>query len=224
MEYVEGDTLANLIARAVQRGPPAAGRSRPRASWSTCSPASRRARALRRRRQAARHRPPRRLAAEHPHRHRRQRAADRLRRGARPRSKLSTTRTGQLKGKLAYMAPEQARGAPRTSTGAPTSSPPGVVLWEALEGRRLFKGDGEADTLNKVLYEPIPPLQAAEPTVPHQTRGRSRGGSRSRSQYGASRRPPRSQTRSSGPRTRSTRSPPTRTWPPFSTRFWDPRS
>jgi serine/threonine-protein kinase len=84
---------------------------------------------------------------------------------ARATSKLSTTRTGQLKGKLAYMAPEQARGAKDIDRRADIFAA-GVVLWEALEGRRLFKGDGEADTLNKVLYEPIPPLEDIEGSVP----------------------------------------------------------
>jgi serine/threonine protein kinase len=84
---------------------------------------------------------------------------------ARATSKLSTTRTGQLKGKLAYMAPEQARSAKDIDRRADVFAA-GVVLWEALEGRRLFKGDGEADTLNKVLNEPIPPLKNAEPSTP----------------------------------------------------------
>ena len=84
---------------------------------------------------------------------------------ARATSKLSTTRTGQLKGKLAYMAPEQARSAKDIDRRADVFAA-GVVLWEALEGRRLFKGDGEADTLNKVLNEPIPPLKNVEPSTP----------------------------------------------------------
>ncbi len=86
---------------------------------------------------------------------------------ARATSKLSTTRTGQLKGKLAYMAPEQARGAKDIDRRADIFAA-GVVMWEALEGRRLFKGDGDADTLNKVLYEPIPPLEDVEGSVPHE--------------------------------------------------------
>jgi hypothetical protein len=32
--------------------------------------------------------------------------------------------------------------------------------------KRLFKGEGEAETLNKVVYEPVPPLCAAVPTIP----------------------------------------------------------
>jgi serine/threonine protein kinase len=84
---------------------------------------------------------------------------------ARATSKLSTTRTGQLKGKLAYMAPEQARGAKDLDRRADIFAA-GVVMWEALEGRRLFRGDGDADTLNKVLHEPIPPIEDAVRTVP----------------------------------------------------------
>jgi hypothetical protein len=84
---------------------------------------------------------------------------------ARATSKLSTTRTGQLKGKLAYMAPEQAKGAKDIDRRADIFAA-GVVLWEVLACRRLFKGDGEADTLNRVLHEPIPPVRSAAPTVP----------------------------------------------------------
>jgi serine/threonine-protein kinase len=84
---------------------------------------------------------------------------------ARATSKLSTTRTGQLKGKLAYMAPEQAKGHKDIDRRADLFAA-GIVLWEVLACRRLFKGDGEADTLNRVLHEPIPPVRAANPTIP----------------------------------------------------------
>ncbi|HEY5241705.1 MAG TPA: serine/threonine-protein kinase, partial [Polyangiaceae bacterium] len=84
---------------------------------------------------------------------------------ARATSKLSTTRTGQLKGKLAYMAPEQARGHKDVDRRADIFAS-GIVLWEVLACRRLFKGDGEADTLNRVMNEPIPPVRSAAPTIP----------------------------------------------------------
>ena len=83
---------------------------------------------------------------------------------ARATSRLSTTRTGQLKGKLAYMAPEQARGKEVDRRADVFAM--GIVTWESLGQKRLFKGEGEADTLNRVLYEPIPKLRAANPTVP----------------------------------------------------------
>jgi serine/threonine-protein kinase len=84
---------------------------------------------------------------------------------ARATSKLSTTRTGQLKGKLAYMAPEQAKGHKDIDRRADIFAA-GIVLWEVLACRRLFKGDGEADTLNRVLNDPIAPVRSAAPTVP----------------------------------------------------------
>jgi serine/threonine protein kinase len=84
---------------------------------------------------------------------------------ARATSRLSTTRTGQLKGKLAYMAPEQARGDRDIDRRADLFAA-GIVLWEVLACRRLFKGDGEADTLNRVMNEPIPPVRSMAPMVP----------------------------------------------------------
>ncbi|HSO39526.1 MAG TPA: serine/threonine-protein kinase [Labilithrix sp.] len=83
---------------------------------------------------------------------------------ARAASRLSTTRSGQLKGKLAYMAPEQARGGTVDRRADLFSC--GIVLWEALATKRLFKGDGEAETLNRVLYDPILPPTTANPDVP----------------------------------------------------------
>jgi eukaryotic-like serine/threonine-protein kinase len=56
--------------------------------------------------------------------------------------RVHTTREGQIKGKIAYMAPEQLHGQPvdrRTDVYAAA-----VVLWEVLAGRRLFETDQEA--------------------------------------------------------------------------------
>ena len=58
-----------------------------------------------------------------------------------------TTRQGQLKGKLAYMAPEQVRGEVSRRTDVYAAS---AVLWEALTGQRLFAGDNELHTLDLV--------------------------------------------------------------------------
>ncbi len=64
-----------------------------------------------------------------------------------------------LKGKAAYMAPEQALGRtdPRSDVFAM-----GIVLWEMLSGRRLFDGDALA-ILQRLLNEPIPRLRDAWP-------------------------------------------------------------
>jgi hypothetical protein len=82
---------------------------------------------------------------------------------ARATTRLSTTRTGQLKGKLAYMAPEQAKGSDVDRRADVFAM--GIVVWECLTQKRLFKGEGEADTLNRVLYEPIPSCKQTNPEV-----------------------------------------------------------
>ena len=67
--------------------------------------------------------------------------------------RFQSTRDGQLKGKVAYMAPEQALGRPLTRrTDIFAAS---VVLWEMLTGRRLFYGDGEFDSLRRVVSEEV---------------------------------------------------------------------
>ncbi|MBI5531219.1 MAG: serine/threonine protein kinase [Deltaproteobacteria bacterium] len=81
-------------------------------------------------------------------------------------SRLSTTREGQLKGKLGYMAPEQVRGDAidrRTDVFAV-----GVMLWETLAGKRLFRSktdSNDAEMLNRLLFEPIPTMVETDPTV-----------------------------------------------------------
>ena len=73
---------------------------------------------------------------------------------AKAEKRLSSTRAGQFKGKLSYMSPEQA------STGFADQRSDlfsmGILLWESLTGRRLFRAENNAATLNKILSEPIP--------------------------------------------------------------------
>jgi serine/threonine-protein kinase len=83
---------------------------------------------------------------------------------ARAATRLSSTRSGQLKGKLAYMAPEQARGGVIDRRADLFSV--GTVLWESIADKRLFKGEGEAETLNRILFEPVPLLRSVAPSIP----------------------------------------------------------
>jgi serine/threonine-protein kinase len=85
---------------------------------------------------------------------------------ARAASRLSTTRSGQLKGKLAYMAPEQARGEAVDRRADVFSC--GIVLWEALAMKRLFRGEGEAATLNRVLHDAVVPPSSIRSDVPRE--------------------------------------------------------
>ncbi|WP_437767240.1 serine/threonine-protein kinase [Sorangium sp. So ce281] len=83
---------------------------------------------------------------------------------AKARGRLSTTRGGQIKGKLAYMAPEQVLCADVTRRTDVFAA--GAVLWEALAGRRLFDGGDEGDLIRAVLEEPIRPPSSLAAHVP----------------------------------------------------------
>ncbi len=69
--------------------------------------------------------------------------------------RMASTRAGQFKGKLSYMAPEQA-SSNQTDQRSDLFSV-GIILWESLTGRRLFKADTNAATLNRLLHEEIIP-------------------------------------------------------------------
>jgi serine/threonine protein kinase len=74
--------------------------------------------------------------------------------------RITETIPGGLKGKIEYMSPEQASGdsADRRSDIFAL----GVVLWEALCGRRLFRRRTELETMRAIFDEPIPrPPKAA---------------------------------------------------------------
>jgi serine/threonine protein kinase len=59
------------------------------------------------------------------------------------------TRTGEVKGKLGYMAPEQLFNDDSLGREADIYSV-GVILWEILTGRRLFANDSHGQTLMRV--------------------------------------------------------------------------
>jgi len=78
--------------------------------------------------------------------------------------RVHVTRDGQIKGKLAYMAPEQLRKGPidrRVDIFAAA-----VVLWETITVRRLFEGDSEMAILAQVTMGDIPPPSSAGVDVP----------------------------------------------------------
>jgi serine/threonine protein kinase len=76
--------------------------------------------------------------------------------------RLSSTREGQFKGKLGYMAPEHASNGISDRRSDLFSM--GIILWESLAGKRLFRGENNAATLNKILSMPIPPPSAIVPS------------------------------------------------------------
>ena len=82
--------------------------------------------------------------------------------------KLHTTREGQVKGKLAYLAPEQTRAqeGAATITRRADVFAASIVLWELLVGKRLFTGENEASTIHSVLTKEVPPPSTLSPDVP----------------------------------------------------------
>jgi eukaryotic-like serine/threonine-protein kinase len=76
-----------------------------------------------------------------------------------------TTRDGQIKGKLAYMPPEQLKSEHMTRQADIYAA--SVVLWETLTCERLFKGDTEAIVLARVLTgEPRKPSDVQAELAP----------------------------------------------------------
>ena len=70
--------------------------------------------------------------------------------------KGSKTQAGILKGKFGYMSPEQVRGLPVDRRSDVFSA--GIILYELLTGERLFVGESDFSTLEKVRnVEILPP-------------------------------------------------------------------
>jgi serine/threonine-protein kinase len=74
------------------------------------------------------------------------------------------TETGQLKGKLAYMAPEQLG---REAVDARTDVfAAGIVIWEMLTAKRLFRGQDVLQTIELVRTLEVPDPRTIAPSVP----------------------------------------------------------
>ncbi len=79
--------------------------------------------------------------------------------------RTTVTRAGQVKGKFAYMCPEQARGEGVDRRADIWSL--GVVLYEMTTGTRLYDGPLEVELLYRLLEtEPIPPSDVVDDYPP----------------------------------------------------------
>ena len=74
------------------------------------------------------------------------------------------TATGVLKGKYPYMSPEQANG--QAIDARSDLFALGVVMWELLTGKRLFKGDSDMMTLRLVKDCQVPRPSQLNPRLP----------------------------------------------------------
>jgi hypothetical protein len=84
---------------------------------------------------------------------------------AKAEDRIQTTRTHEVKGKLAYLAPERIDKR-RICTVQSDVFSMAVVLWECFAGRRLFRGDEAVDVLQEVMSAPIPTLKQIGAQVP----------------------------------------------------------
>src|SRR5262245_20370386 len=76
------------------------------------------------------------------------------------------SKNGTLKGKYAYMAPEQTEGDNIDHRSDIFAI--GIVLHEVLTGRRLFKGQNDVQTIERVRRCDVPPPSAQNPAVPRE--------------------------------------------------------
>ena len=75
-----------------------------------------------------------------------------------------TTQSGAIRGKLTYMSPEQVRGLPVDHRSDIFSA--GIVLYEFITGRRLFRARNLAQTLRRVHEVVIPPPRQLRAEIP----------------------------------------------------------
>jgi serine/threonine protein kinase len=76
---------------------------------------------------------------------------------AKAEDRIQTTRTHEVKGKLAYLAPERVDQR-RICTVQSDVFSAGLVLWECIAGRRVFQSEHMVDLLQEVMTAPIPRL------------------------------------------------------------------
>jgi serine/threonine protein kinase len=83
---------------------------------------------------------------------------------ARAAGRLAKTTLGRIKGKFSYMAPEQVLG--RDFDQRADLFALGATLFEVTVGERLFAGDDQTDTLQKLLFDEIPNPSDRVPGLP----------------------------------------------------------
>jgi serine/threonine protein kinase len=79
-------------------------------------------------------------------------------------TRSSRTQAGVLKGKFGYMSPEQVRGLPLDRRSDIFAI--GTILYELLTADRLFFGESDFETLEKVRNVDVKPPSAVNPVVP----------------------------------------------------------
>jgi serine/threonine-protein kinase len=78
-------------------------------------------------------------------------------------SSSQNTKTGVVKGKIAYMAPEQLEGGGLDRRGDLFSV--GVMLWESIARRRMWGGRSDAEIVRCLVLDDVPQIRQAVPNV-----------------------------------------------------------
>ena len=74
------------------------------------------------------------------------------------------TRSGTVKGKIAYLSPEQCRG--RGIDRRSDLFSLGIVMWEMLTTERLFRHPSDFETMASIVNDATPPPSSRRPEVP----------------------------------------------------------
>ncbi len=88
---------------------------------------------------------------------------------AKARGKLNLSRTGTLKGTYSYMSPEQLRGEGLDRRSDVFSL--GIIAWESVTGRRLFKRPTDVEVWRAIAEKPIPRASALADAVSEELDG-----------------------------------------------------
>jgi eukaryotic-like serine/threonine-protein kinase len=83
---------------------------------------------------------------------------------AKARDRIASTAIGVVKGKLAYLAPEQVRGHPVDRRSDVFAL--GITLWETSLDRRLFLDDTDLETIRRVRETHVPDPMSIDPQYP----------------------------------------------------------
>src|SRR5262245_28702419 len=85
---------------------------------------------------------------------------------ARASIQMHRTQTGQVRGKAAYMAPEQVRA--KALDGRTDMFALALVLYEALTLHRPYQRHNEISSMRAILADPVPPIREHNPAVPEE--------------------------------------------------------
>ena len=80
--------------------------------------------------------------------------------------RMTETRSGAVKGKVAYMSPEQCTGHPLDRRSDLFSL--GIVLYEMVTMTRLYKYGTDFETMTHIVNHPPPPPSSRRPDVPRE--------------------------------------------------------